>query len=325
MARARLGTTVEQLRHRAQPSGRFGAVVLVEEPHLASEVVDALESLVDAGEPQVGDVVERPEAFEDGQPHLLASSPRSPLPAWPLRPAWATASSCSSVTGRFLVAERNPGITLTRSNGSRRPDRFTTISGTSSMRSKVVYRRPHPAHSRRRRMAAPVLGQPRVDHSVIVSQAPGTPHTARLPPDSFPTFQSHKASIAPAQARRSPPGSSAVGSGNRDVLARRDRVGTRLLFQLGDERPGVTRGVRPLGDGPQRVARLHRVGDGVAGGLREGGSGRVGAATGPAQRESKAHHQQRGDGQQGTATTDAGRNPSPGTATVVVTSGSRVR
>ena len=68
------------------------------------------------------------------------------------------------------------------------------------------------------------------------------------------------------------------------------------------------------GDGPQRVTRLHRVGDGVAGGLREGGSGRVGAAAGPAQRESKAHHQQRGDGQQGTATTDAGRHASPRTA-----------
>ena len=35
------------------------------------------------------------------------------------------------------------------------PERLTTISGISSMRSKVVYRWPHPEHSRRRRMAAP--------------------------------------------------------------------------------------------------------------------------------------------------------------------------
>ena len=49
-----------------------------------------------------------------------------------------TSSSCSSVTGRFLVAARRPSTTLARSNASRRPDRFTTISGTSSIRSKVV-------------------------------------------------------------------------------------------------------------------------------------------------------------------------------------------
>ena len=61
----------------------------------------------------------------------------------------------SSVTGRFLQADRIPATTLARSNGSRRPVRLTTQSGTSSTRSNVVNRRLQPRHSRRRRMAPP--------------------------------------------------------------------------------------------------------------------------------------------------------------------------
>jgi len=69
--------------------------------------------------------------------------------------AWASSSICSGVTGRFLVAERTPSTTLARSNGSRKPLRLTTHSGTSSTRSKVVNRRSQPRHSRRRRIAPP--------------------------------------------------------------------------------------------------------------------------------------------------------------------------
>ncbi len=77
------------------------------------------------------------------------------LRAAPPRPPGRPSRAGRSVTGRFLVAARSPSTSLPRSKGCRSPERLTTIRGTSSIRSKVVYRRPQPTHSRRRRMAAP--------------------------------------------------------------------------------------------------------------------------------------------------------------------------
>src|SRR5258708_6630713 len=57
--------------------GRSG---LGQEPYLALKVIGALESLVDAGEAQVGDIVERRKTLEHGQPDLLGCGlgPRLP-------------------------------------------------------------------------------------------------------------------------------------------------------------------------------------------------------------------------------------------------------
>jgi hypothetical protein len=63
---------------------------------------------------------------------------------------------------------------LSRTYGSLEPSRFTTITPTSSIRSKVVNRRPQDKHCRRRRMAA--LGRPRIDHPVLAVATPGASH-----------------------------------------------------------------------------------------------------------------------------------------------------
>src|ERR687892_706017 len=54
--------------------------------------------------------------------------------------AAASASTSPSPTGRALTAALTPAITLSRSNGSRTPDRLTTVRTTVSGRSKVVNR-----------------------------------------------------------------------------------------------------------------------------------------------------------------------------------------
>ena len=64
-------------------------------------------------------------------------------------------SSCCRVTIRLLQARRRPFNILLRSNNSRLPFFFITISGTSSTISYVVKRRPHFRHYRRRRIAFP--------------------------------------------------------------------------------------------------------------------------------------------------------------------------
>ena len=55
--------------------------------------------------------------------------------------------------GRFSQALRMPVAIFSRSKSSLRPSRLTTMMGFSSILSKVVNRRPHWMHSRRRRMA----------------------------------------------------------------------------------------------------------------------------------------------------------------------------
>ena len=67
----------------------------------------------------------------------------------------ASASASPAPTGRALTAAWMPEITLERSNGSRSPDRLSTVNPADSARSNVVNRVPHARHSRRRRMATP--------------------------------------------------------------------------------------------------------------------------------------------------------------------------
>ena len=67
----------------------------------------------------------------------------------------AACSMTSSSIGRPLAAAAMPSVIFACSNGTRSPDRFRTIKGTNSSRSKVVNRAPQARHSRRRRMASP--------------------------------------------------------------------------------------------------------------------------------------------------------------------------
>jgi hypothetical protein len=64
-------------------------------------------------------------------------------------------SSASALTGRFSQAFSTAISTFSRQNSSRRSSRFTTFGRISSTRSRVVKRRPHSWHSRRRRISAP--------------------------------------------------------------------------------------------------------------------------------------------------------------------------
>ena len=61
-------------------------------------------------------------------------------------------ASWSSVTGRPWQALRTPASTLARLKGSAAPDRFVTVRLALS---RVVKRRLHSGHWRRRRMALP--------------------------------------------------------------------------------------------------------------------------------------------------------------------------
>ena len=63
-------------------------------------------------------------------------------------------STRSGSIARFLSAIITELDSLSRSNGTLRPDRLTTVSSLSCTRSKVVKRPPQSGHTRRRRMAA---------------------------------------------------------------------------------------------------------------------------------------------------------------------------
>ena len=120
---------------------------------LGLEVVQGLEGPVDAGEPQVGHLVQLAQRPEDGQADLVrgdlgaAGGPDRLLDRW-----CASSASSSSVTGRPWQALRTPATTLSRLNGSAAPERLTTVRLAVST---VVNRRPHSGHWRRRRMAVP--------------------------------------------------------------------------------------------------------------------------------------------------------------------------
>src|SRR5262245_17502577 len=58
---------------RSADSARLGGGRLGEGDHLATEVVDVLEALVDAGEAQVGDMVELFEPAQDGEADRLGA------------------------------------------------------------------------------------------------------------------------------------------------------------------------------------------------------------------------------------------------------------
>jgi hypothetical protein len=67
---------------------------------------------------------------------------------------FTTRSSRSGSTGRLRSAICMERSSLSRSNGSRWPVVFTTVSSRSCTRSKVVKRAPQFGHCRRRRIAA---------------------------------------------------------------------------------------------------------------------------------------------------------------------------
>ena len=73
-------------------------------------------------------------------------------------------STRSGSTGRLRSAISTERCSLSRSNGTRRPERFTTISSRSCTRSKVVKRPPQSGQTRRRRMAECVVRRARVLH-----------------------------------------------------------------------------------------------------------------------------------------------------------------
>ena len=64
-------------------------------------------------------------------------------------------SICKGEVGLPAKALRIPAASFSRSKGSELPSRFATTNPTSSIRSKVVNRRPQVAHSRRRRIEPP--------------------------------------------------------------------------------------------------------------------------------------------------------------------------
>src|SRR5699024_4109081 len=64
-------------------------------------------------------------------------------------------SICSSGTGRFSHALIKPRMSFSRLYSCLVPSFFTTINGISSIRSKVVKRKLHCSHSRRRRIERP--------------------------------------------------------------------------------------------------------------------------------------------------------------------------
>ena len=88
---------------------------------------------VDAGEAQVGDLVELAQRAEDRQADLVggdlgpALEPRSASST-----SWPRQARSSSVTGRPLQALRTPAIALSRVNGSVAPERLSTVSCISS-------------------------------------------------------------------------------------------------------------------------------------------------------------------------------------------------
>ena len=125
------------------------------------EVLEGVERLVDAGEPQVGDLVELAQRPEDrpGRPRGRRSR-RCPAARMLSSTRWASRARSSSVTGRPWQALRTPTSTLARLNGSVAPERLTTSRLAVST---VVNRRPHSGHWRRRRIAVPSSVVRRVD------------------------------------------------------------------------------------------------------------------------------------------------------------------
>ena len=95
---------------------------------LGLEVVGGLEGPVDAGEAQVGDLVELAQRPEDRQPDLVGRDLRPALAAQrrPRRSGRAGPGRPRS-TGRPLQALRTPATALSRVNGSLAPLRLTTV------------------------------------------------------------------------------------------------------------------------------------------------------------------------------------------------------
>src|SRR6478735_5906394 len=151
----------------------------------------------------------------------------------------------SSGTGRPLVADAMPSTIFVRSNGTRSPERFTTTSGTSSRRSKVVKRCPQARHSRRRRMLVP--SSPWRESTTLSSRWEQAGHrtSATLPPaivDAHDGPTEHRWSVGQAA--------------EVEALAGDHRSTAGAPGQFVDQGTDVAGGLQTAGDGPQGVAGL---------------------------------------------------------------------
>ena len=105
--------------------------------HLALEVLEVLEALVDRGEPDVGDVVERPQLVHRQRPDARRRAPRTG-PALRSSPSISSAarSAASSGTGRRVRALRQARRRACRGRTpGASPSRLTTTRRAASTRS----------------------------------------------------------------------------------------------------------------------------------------------------------------------------------------------
>ena len=143
------------------------------------EVGRRVEVLVHAGEPQVGHLVERAQLVEHGEP-TLALDTSEPCRRAESSTRQASASSCSAVTERPVVAAASPAISFLRSNGSRPPCDLTTVScgvvDPLERGEPVSTRQALPATADGRRL----LGDPGVDDLRVVGMTHGALHTRTI-------------------------------------------------------------------------------------------------------------------------------------------------
>ena len=152
-------------------------MVLVSSPDLAPEVVDALEALVDAGEPQVGDLVDHPEVLEHRQTHLL----RRGLPALVTQLVLdLTGDDVELLLGHRTVLGGRPQpvdqlapverLAQARALDHDQRDLVDPLEGGVAVPAAGAF----PAAPD----GGPVLGHPRVHDPIVVGQAPGTTHAS---------------------------------------------------------------------------------------------------------------------------------------------------
>ena len=180
---------------------------LAQQLDLAVEVGRRVEVLVDAGETEVGDLVEAAQVVEHQQRRSGRSSPRRHARRTASSTVSAMRSTCSSGMARPLVAARRPLMTLARSNGSTPPWDLTTVSGTSSTRSNVVKRCSQCEHRRRRRTAEPSAA--RRESTTLVSSAW---HSGQC---TWPAYMSTPARCRAPRRRGRTPAPQRPGSGGQ--------------------------------------------------------------------------------------------------------------
>ena len=154
----REGSHFRSSRHagrRYDDAASLGLRRLLEQPHLALEVARDCRSPCTRTRTACTRRGRAPATARAPRDRDARSSPRARLRGRALSISAAIAATMPSSIGRFFTARSMPASSFSRSNGSLTPERFTTMTGSSSSRSYVVYRRPQARHSRRRRIATP--------------------------------------------------------------------------------------------------------------------------------------------------------------------------